>query len=109
MDLNSVAATDNSDVKSNDCDRKPNSIADSIVTLKTEDDALKVKQKLKDALISNRIRDYVVIEDAEQKDILMLLKKAHAERLGIYHCQHCGMAFDSEIQLATHYRMHYYI
>jgi hypothetical protein len=109
MDLNPVAATVGNDFKSHDSDRKPNNITDSTVSWQTEDDVLKIKQILKDALIRNRIRDYVVIEDPQEKDMLMVLKKAHAERLGIYHCPHCGMAFDSEIQLATHHRMHYYI
>ena len=109
MDLNPVAATVGNDIKSHDSDSKPNNITDSTVTWQTEDDVLKIKQIIKDALIRNRIRDYVVIEDPQEKDMLMVIKKAHAERLGIYHCPHCGMAFDSEIQLATHHRMHYYI
>jgi len=51
MDLNPPAATNGNDLKSNDIYRIPNNITDSTVTWQTEDDVLKIKQKLKDALI----------------------------------------------------------
>lgn len=66
-----------------------------------------VKQKLKDILIKNRIKDYVVISNPEEKDKIIILNRKNAEKLGIYHCHHCGMSFDNEIQLTTHHRIHY--
>ena len=68
-----------------------------------------VKQKLKDILIKNRIKDYVVISNLEEKDKIIILHRNNSEKLGMYHCHHCGMSFDNEIQLTTHYRMHYVI
>jgi len=66
-----------------------------------------VKQKLKDILIKNRIKDYVVISNLEEKDKIIILHRNNSEKLGIYHCHHCGISFDNEIQLTTHHRIHY--
>ena len=68
-----------------------------------------VKQKLKDILIKNKIKDYVVISNLPEKDKIIILHRNNSEKLGMYHCHHCGMSFDNEIQLTTHYRMHYVI
>ncbi|HEY7572810.1 MAG TPA: C2H2-type zinc finger protein [Nitrososphaeraceae archaeon] len=68
-----------------------------------------IKQKIKDALIKHRIKDYVVIDDIDNDNQLRIVNKAHAEKLGIYHCHHCGMAFEDQIQLSTHKRIHYFI
>jgi hypothetical protein len=68
-----------------------------------------IKQKVKDALIKHRIKDYVVIDDTNTDNQLKIVDKAHAEKLGIYHCRHCGMAFEDQIQLSTHQRIHYFI
>ena len=64
---------------------------------------------IKDILIRRRIHDYVVIQNAKEENEIVILKREHGERLGIYHCRHCGMAFEDEIQLSTHLRMHYLI
>jgi hypothetical protein len=68
-----------------------------------------IKQKIKDVLIKYGIKDYVVIDDENDSNKLKIVNKAHAERLGIYHCRHCGMAFENEIQLSTNQRLHYFI
>jgi len=68
-----------------------------------------VKQKLKDILINNRIKEYVVISNLEEKDKIIILHRNNSEKLKMYHCHHCGMSFDNEIQLTTPYRMHYVI
>ena len=66
-----------------------------------------IKQKIKDILIENRIKDYVVVSNLEEKDKIIILHRNNSEKLGIYHCHHCGMSFDNEIQLTTHHRIHY--
>lgn len=68
-----------------------------------------LKQKLKDILIKHRIRDYVVVSDSQEKDKIIILHRKKAENSGIYHCHHCGMSFDNEIQLTMHHRIHYLI
>jgi hypothetical protein len=68
-----------------------------------------VKQKLKDILVKHRIRDYVVVSDSQEKDKIIILHRKKAENSGIYHCHHCGMSFDNEIQLTMHHRIHYLI
>lgn len=83
----------------------------NIITLDGDDksDLQKIERMIKDILIRRRIHDYVVIQNAKEENEIVILKREHGERLGIYHCRHCGMAFEDEIQLSTHLRMHYLI
>lgn len=66
-------------------------------------------QKLKNTLIKHRTRDYAIVSDSQEKYKIIILNKNKAENLGIYHCHHCGMSFDNEIQLTMHHRIHYLI
>ncbi|MGC2569894.1 MAG: hypothetical protein WA364_00165 [Candidatus Nitrosopolaris sp.] len=70
-------------------------------------DLRRIERMMKDILIKRRIHDYVVIQDEKEENKIVILKREHGEQLGIYHCRHCGMAFEDEIQLSTHLRMHY--
>ena len=81
----------------------------NVITLTNENNVSLVKQKLKDTLIKNRIRDYVVMVDLEDQNRIIILKKEHAKNLGVYHCLHCGMEFENEIQLSVHQRIHYIV
>ena len=85
----------------------------NIITLDIDDDKNdihRIERMIKDILIKRRIHDYVVIRDAKEgENQIIIVKREHAERLGIYHCRHCGMAFEDEIQLSNHLRMHYLI
>ena len=81
-----------------------------IITLdKGKGDIKKIERMIKDILIKRRIDDYVVIQDAKEKDKIVILGREHGEQIGIYHCRHCGMAFEDEIQLTTHQRIHFFI
>jgi hypothetical protein len=84
-----------------------------IITLGSHDDKNdihRIERMIKDILIKGRIHDYVVIQDAKEgKNQIVIVKRESSERLGIYHCLHCGMAFEDEIQLSNHLRMHYLI
>ncbi|MGN6633727.1 MAG: hypothetical protein ACTHKP_16045 [Nitrososphaeraceae archaeon] len=81
----------------------------NIITLDNDHkrDLHKIERMIKDILIKRRIHEYVVVQDAEEKSKIVILKREHSEQLGIYHCRHCGMEFEDEIQLSTHLRMHY--
>jgi hypothetical protein len=72
-------------------------------------DLQKTERMVKDILIKRRINEYVAVPHAERENKIIILKREHSEQQGIYHCRHCGMAFDDEIQLSTHLRMHYFI
>jgi len=81
-----------------------------IITLeKGKGDIQKIERIIKDILIKRRIDDYVVIQDAKEKDKIIILEREHGEQIGIYHCRHCGMAFEDEIQLTAHQRIHFFI
>lgn len=81
----------------------------NVITLTDENNISMTKQRLKDSLIKNKIRDYVVMVDLEDQNKIMILKKEHAKTLGLHHCPHCGMEFENEIQLSVHQRIHYMV
>jgi hypothetical protein len=81
----------------------------NIITLTNENNINMIKQRLKDTLIKNKIRDYVVMIDLEDQNRIIILKKEHAKTLGVHHCLHCGMEFENEIQLSVHQRIHYLV
>ena len=80
-----------------------------IITLSDENDIGMIKQRLKDILIKNRIRDFVAMVDLEDQNRIIIIKKEHAQTLGVHHCPHCGMEFENEIQLSVHQRIHYIV
>ena len=82
----------------------------SIITMDKDKSKIReIKQRIKDILIKQRIKDYVVINDTDNNNQLKIVNKDHAEKLGIYHCRHCGINFEDQIQLSTHQRLHYFI
>ena len=80
-----------------------------IITLSAENDIGMIKQRLKDILIKNRIRDFVAMVDLEDQNRIIIIKKEHAQTLGVHHCPHCGMEFENEIQSSVHQRIHYIV
>jgi len=100
---------DNSEIDTKESDYNNSNPNNNIVTLNNENNIRRAKQKIKDILIKKRIREYVAVDHDKEENMILILKKNHAEKFGIYHCPHCGMAFDSEIQLSTHQRIHYLI
>lgn len=100
---------ENSYNKNYESNEKTQSIDNDIIdiNLDKKNHFKSIQQKIKDILIENRIKDYVVISNLEEKDKIIILHRNNSEKLGIYHCHHCGMSFDNEIQLTTHHRIHY--
>jgi hypothetical protein len=78
-------------------------------TLTNEDNANKMTRRLKDILIKNKIRDYVIVLDPSGKNTIKILERSSVENLGLFHCIHCGMEFEDEMQLSVHHRIHYVI
>lgn len=81
----------------------------NVITMTDENNISMIKQRLKDTLIKNKIRDYVVMVDLEDQNRIIILKKEHAKTLGVHHCLHCGLEFENEIQLSVHQRIHYLV
>jgi hypothetical protein len=102
---------ENSHNKNYESNEKTQSINNDIININLDkkNHFKSIKQKIKDILIENRIKEYVVVSNLEEKDKIIILHKNNSEKLGIYHCHHCGMSFDNEIQLITHHRIHYVI
>jgi hypothetical protein len=81
----------------------------AIILEENEKHINKIKHKIKDLFISRAIDDYIVIKDEIDNSKLVILERTHGESKGLYHCRHCGMEFEDEIQLSSHLRMHFFI
>lgn len=68
-----------------------------------------IKHRIRDIIIRNSITEYVVTQDRNSTDTLLIMKRVDGEAIGIFHCKHCAMEFDDEIQLSSHLRMHLFI
>lgn len=79
----------------------------NLITLTSENDIQIVKRKLKDLLIKNKVRDYIVISDKNETNKIIILERNHVETSQLFHCIHCGMEFEDEIHLSVHHRIHY--
>ncbi|TVP41108.1 hypothetical protein [Candidatus Nitrosocosmicus arcticus] len=69
----------------------------------------KIKHKIRDILIKNSIDEYVVTRDRNATDTILVMQRTRGESMRIFHCRHCAMEFDDEIQLSNHLRMHFFI
>ena len=74
-----------------------------------EIDLQKIQDIIKEILINRAISDLIVVIDPSEKEKLVVIKRSHGEYLGLYHCRHCGMEFDDEVQLSNHFRIHFFI
>jgi hypothetical protein len=74
-----------------------------------EIDLQKIQDIIKEILINRAVRDLIVVVDPSEKEKLVVIKRSHGEYLGLYHCRHCGMEFDDEVQLSNHFRIHFFI
>ena len=81
-----------------------------IIVLPNENNIQKLKQIIQNILTRNCYQnEYIVAENLEQKNEIVILKQGDMEQLGIYICTHCGMSFKSQVQRTIHERMHYFI
>jgi len=79
------------------------------ITLTDGESTHKIKRKLKDILIKNKVTEYVITQDENEKDKLIVLERSSTEKSGKYHCIHCGMEFENEVHLSVHHRLHYLV
>lgn len=111
--LNNRSRKSSSDSKSELSDIDKNNSNDSEIVdeviIVDENNSHTTTRKVKDALIKNRISDYVAIKHPEEEGKVLVLKRGDAERQGTYHCRHCGMKFNDSVKLSIHLRLHYMI
>lgn len=60
-------------------------------------------------LEKNSIFDYIVAEDLQYDNTLVILKDGDLEQLGIQICDFCGALFNSEDEKYIHQKVHYMI
>ena len=68
-----------------------------------------IKHKIRDMMLRNSITEYIVTRDRNSTNTIFVMKRTTGESIGIFHCRHCAMEFDDEIQLSSHIRMHFFI
>ena len=68
----------------------------------------KIKEILQDILTSHSLSEYIVAENAEDEDEIVILKQGDMEQFGIYICSHCSMSFKTENLRSLHERLHYF-
>ena len=102
---------DNSERKLSDIERGRSNGSDSsdMIAIDDENNLSITTRKVKDALIKNRISNYVAIEHPREERKVIILTRDEAERHGKYHCRHCGIEFDDTVKLGVHLRLHYLI
>ena len=66
-------------------------------TVSTDTDIGKIeeiKRRLKDVLLKNRVRDYIVISDPNYKANIKISERNLSQNSVVHHhCTHCGMEF----------------
>ncbi|MGD9674710.1 MAG: hypothetical protein AB7U98_14685 [Candidatus Nitrosocosmicus sp.] len=67
------------------------------------------KGLLKLVLQNNSLNDYIVAEDLDSANTLVILKNGNVEQLDIWLCDFCGLACASEEEKYIHQRAHYFI
>jgi hypothetical protein len=72
----------------------------------SEENIHEIKRRIKDILITHRIRDFVAITDPVDHQKVSVVERKEAEGLDSYHCIRCGMEFVDKIQLGIHQRLH---
>ncbi len=100
----SIGDTDNANIEKS----TRNKIKDEEVVLE-ENNTYYTKQRLNDALIKNRIHNYVAVLHPKAGDKVVIVQRTNAEQLGTHHCRHCGMEFEDKTKLGIHLRIHYNI
>jgi hypothetical protein len=99
----------NSEISDTDKNHSNDSDIVDEVLIVDENNSHTTTRKVKDALIKNRIGDYVAIKHPEEEVKVLVLTRDDAERQGTYHCRHCGMEFNDSVKLSIHLRLHYLI
>lgn len=68
-----------------------------------------IKHKIRDIMLRNSITEYIATRERQSTNTILVMKRTSGESIGIFHCRHCAMEFDDEIQLSSHLRLHYFI
>jgi hypothetical protein len=68
-----------------------------------------IKRRLKDVLLKNKVRDYIVVSDPGHNAKIKILERNLSQNSAAHHCTHCGMEFEDEIQFSIHHRIHFLI
>jgi len=68
-----------------------------------------IKNEIRDTLIKNSVNEYVVTQDRNDINTILIIHLTKGESIEIFHCRHCAMEFDDDVQLSSHLRMHYFI
>ena len=68
----------------------------------------KIKEILLAILTRHSLSEYIVAENTEDENEIVILKQGDMEQFGLYICSHCSMSFKSKNLRSLHERVHYF-
>lgn len=110
--LRSIVADEIKDMKESSADFNITMEPENETTEATDTEIGKIeeiKRRLKDVLLKNKVRDYIVVTDPSHKAKIKILERNLSQNSATHHCTHCGMEFEDEIQFSIHHRIHFLI
>ena len=85
-----------------------NAIETNILIFLNENRIEKIKEVLQEILTSHSLIEYIVAENSEDENEIVILKQGDMEQFGVYICSHCSMSFKTENLRSLHERLHYF-
>ena len=82
--------------------------SNDVITIMTNVPIGDIKIKLVE-ILSPHLDEYIVVENYDNKNQLVVLKNGDIEQLGLYACIHCGMMFKSDEERYQHSSIHYFM
>jgi hypothetical protein len=88
---------------------KPNnSVETNALIFINENRIEKIKEILQDILTRHSLSEYIIAENTEDENEIVILKQGDMEQFGVYICSHCSMSFKSKNLRSLHERVHYF-
>jgi hypothetical protein len=100
---------DRTDVPALHKSSKPNnSVETNALIFINENRIEKIKEILQDILTRHSLSEYIIAENTEDENEIVILKQGDMEQFGVYICSHCSMSFKSKNLRSLHERVHYF-
>ena len=85
-----------------------NSVETNALIFINENRIEKIKEILQDILTRHSLSEYIIAENTEDENEIVILKQGDMEQFGVYICSHCSMSFKSKNLRSLHERVHYF-
>jgi hypothetical protein len=82
---------------------------DQLYTFRWINGSLKDFKLFVENILRDNYDEYMVAEDSEAINTLIILKQGDVEQFGMHMCSHCGTFFKSIEERTVHERIHYFM